>query len=378
MLFPVRNSKENLFVLASEPDGDLECTHLPILSKLQFNKNRKQLELRESGRFASSIDLNSNLLRLGFYKMEFLYLYEVTNYVFVLKREKESWQPTKTRLGKLVIDPDEEEYSHGYVELPLSCTNPNTGETLTYAESAHFGFGDSWLSNRSDNSPWSDRNDGILDLGDTLFVTFNSFNDALSKVDASKGSILCAFPQEQLKNEFGKTMESCRQGDWRARLMTRYSAINGSTRCSRRRSRTSSHSSSREQDEYVESLETVQGHYLNKLKNEVITSLASTVHRKSPNETNNLFALGTAEGKLYQLIRENDTLKSEVKFNLEATSNKITNLAINANPLVDESDHAYFAASQHLIKVSLSERECKGPKLNGTQIYAIGDAMGKE
>ena len=87
MLLPVQNSDGNfLFVLASEPgNGRDELTHLPFLSKLQFNKKRKQLELRKSRHFASSIDLNQR--RFGTYQMRIVYLYAVTNYVFILKRE---------------------------------------------------------------------------------------------------------------------------------------------------------------------------------------------------------------------------------------------------------------------------------------------------
>ena len=206
----LRGSEKNLFVLASEPDGHPnDPTHLPVLAKLQFNKTRKQFELCESDRFAAAIDLNKFLLPLSRYRMEFIYLYETKNYVFVLKREKEERWPTKSRLGKLVVDPNDGQYSYGYVELPLSCTDPATGESFTYAESAHFGFGDRWIPKKSGDTEAS--NEGN-DQADTLFVTFNSFNDSLDRVDTSKGSLLCAFRQETIKNEFGSAMERCRQG----------------------------------------------------------------------------------------------------------------------------------------------------------------------
>lgn len=368
MLLPVvhgvGDSKENLFVLANEPDSDLnDSMHLPVLSILQFSKARNQFELRESKRFAPSIDLSESLLRLRVYQMQFLYLYKLANYVFVLKREKESWQPTKTRLGKLVIDPEDEQYS--YVELPLSCTDPATGESFVYAESAHFGFGDSWMLKENGNDSLES------DPGDTLFITFNSFND--SKVDASKGSLLCAFQQEILKKKFDETVERCREGDRSVRLMTRYSELNESTRCSRRKRRESSRTSS---DDYLESLETVEGVLVYKLKDEVVTSLASTIHRRSSNETGNLFALGTATGKVYRLVRENEKLKPEIKFNPEVSpqSNSLTH-AINANPLV-KNDHVYFTGNHRLIKLSLSEKQCRGKRLEGKQIDMIGSAMG--
>lgn len=147
--------------------------------------------------------------------------------------------------------------------------------------------------------------------GDTLFVTLNSYNDALGEVDRSRGSLLCAFPQEKLQKEFDRAMEKCRQGSsQKVRLMTRYSAINESTRfCERKDTYRSS-----SPDDYVESLEDVEGHFLYKLKNEVITSLASTIYRKSSNESNNLFAFGTWQGEVHRLVRQNGTRKSEIKF----------------------------------------------------------------
>lgn len=51
--------------------------------------------------------------------------------------------------------------------------------------------------------------------------------------------------------------------------------------------------------------------------------------------------------------------------------------AIHGN-LVDESDHAYFTASHYLIRISLSEKKCRGRQLNGKEIDAVGDAMGNE
>lgn len=389
MLLPVRISQEDpkkeekgkkddlLFVLANEPDDDDENgrgrnrdrpMHLPYLSKLQFNKKETKLELRESGRFASSIDLSRNHRRFGVYQMELVYLYAVGSYAFILKREKESWQPTKTRLGKLVIDSDEQQYSHGYVELPLTCKDPENGETFTYAGSAHFGFGDSSIPGSGASSPESTK-------GDTLFVTFNSFNDTAGEVDQAKGSLLCAFPEEKLRSEFGKALENCRQGSSRnVRLMTRYSALTDSTRCPKRERRDTSSAN----DDYVESLEDVEGYFVYKLKNQVITSLASTVHDQSPNGKNNLFALGTQQGELLLLVRQNGTLKSEIKFSSnDPVIGSKESSPIHGNPLVDKNDHAYFTAAHRLVRISLSEKECRGRKLEWKEIEAMGDAMGE-
>lgn len=331
------------FILANEPafetNYELFQRHMPFLSKLQFNFKIFHFELRKPGKFPPSIDLNLSNYQSPEYQMKLVYGYAETNYAFILKREKVNGQQTKTKLGRLVVDENDEQYSYGYVELPLTCKDPYSGETFTHAESAHFGTGDSSILMGDPNHFPKSTPD------DTLFVTFNK---------GSKGSLLCAFLQKKLNEEFDRTM------------IAHYSAVNQSS--------ARQNSLSYDDDEYVESLENVKGRFVFKLKDQVITSLASTVRRT------NRFVFGTKQGEVRGLVRLNGTLKSEIKFSLKDQPKRFywgesSNLEIRGNPLVD-GDHAYFSTSHRLVRVPLADKECTGPRLNDSE--ALRNVMGKK
>lgn len=342
--FLMRVDHGTYFILAHEPDGRNESLRLPILSKIKLkNYSEKRpddkkfsFEPEVHDSLKSMINIaDQNILNKT--KIHFIHGFIYENYAFILKREQKFGQAPTTRLGRVCLA-DTSFFS--YTEIVLTC-NDDKMKVFNYATSATFGEADSYIAKEKD----------IKLKKNTLFVTFNYYDNRMKRVDTTKGSTLCAFTMEQINDYYLHAIEVCYSGSQAQNvgLMIQYSAVPKTTDvCTRVKKGDNYVCYGNSINSYVEYRENLPGFLLYTLKSETITSLTSTIIDR--NLKLNTFVLGTNDGKIIKLARAYDN-----KLHLTHTfkmGNQSKN-QINPNPYINDK-MVYLTSGKHLIKYPMS------------------------
>lgn len=347
ILMPIK--EQGSFILAHEPDDRPDTQRPPIVSKLLFSKfknatlNQIQFSFHPTvhGAHKAMINIADKEIRSKT-RMHFITGFIYENFAFILKTEKKEGQPLTTRLGRVCLD-DSSFFS--YTEIQLSCLNETSSSPeYNYASAAYFGRADSYLSKKTDTKLKSE----------TLFVTFNLYDNRQRTIDRSKGSMLCAFTIEQIMQYYSHAVDYCYAGASNPNigLMTQYSAINKPNNdCTRVNKGENYLCLGNSVDSYVEYRLGQLGTLLFEFKEDVITSLATTVSDTKDIEFNT-FVLGSDEGKILKLARAYDEqLRLLHTFKIHNQSNDM----INPNPMINSKyGNVYFTAGKHMIKFPMN------------------------
>ena len=302
-------------------------------------------------------------------------------YAFVIKREQVNDRELGTKLGRLCLN---DESFGSYMELSLSCRDPNTNELYTYGRTVQL---DQFY----------------------LYVAFNRYNETHRTVDESKGTILCSFERDELNELYLNMTMKCNDGETDdVRLMNYYysgdktsdfeivtnepsmnatepttestdeldsdelsdeladesedkkpeeSIDNLNTKC-RKVEEVNPYCSNRSANAFIESNSSQEGKFLNKFEDEIVISMKmSTIDDR---EEQVLF-LDTNNDRTFELTK-NSTLDTFLVRERERESDELVAMGAAYNK------YLYFKTNQYLIRYPENATDVDTVNLNWTAI----------
>lgn len=183
---------------------------VPTVSSRELPRNLSQKNLLEIVKNEEGIGTKSKLLfpqedstsSATEFNIEYIHGFSADHFSYFIANQPEKSEPivVPENYTKIVqICQNERDY-YSYIELPLNCKNPTTGEKYNLAQAAH-------VTQIGSSLDWT----GFEDSEEVLFVTFSKARP--NSMEPSEESAVCMYPIRLIKQMFFDRRIQCLEGE---------------------------------------------------------------------------------------------------------------------------------------------------------------------